>query len=123
MHRILVVEDSAPQREMIVSLLKDKGMTVMAASNGSEALECVKQAVPHLVITDVVMPVMNGYELIRQLRKPEAATVNVPILVCSSKGEPFDEHWAKRQGATDYIVKPFEPQQLLAKVMALLQAQ
>ncbi|MCS7225872.1 MAG: response regulator [Gloeomargarita sp. SKYB31] len=121
MRTVLVVEDSAPQREMIVDLLRDNGLTVMAASNGSEALECLKQAVPHLVITDVVMPVMNGYELIRQLRKPESATAEVPILVCSSKGEPFDEQWAKRQGATDYIVKPFEPQQLLDKVMALLQ--
>ncbi|MEN9206654.1 MAG: response regulator [Gloeomargarita sp. GMQP_bins_120] len=121
MGTVLVVEDSVPQREMIVGLLRDNGLTVMAASNGSEALECLKQAIPQLVITDVVMPVMNGYELIRQLRKPESATAEVPILVCSSKGEPFDEQWAKRQGATDYIVKPFEPQQLLAKVKALLQ--
>lgn len=115
-----MVEDSAPQREMIIGLLQEKGLTVLAATNGNEALECVKQAVPHLVITDVVMPVMNGYELIRELRKPNASTVNVPILVCSSKGEAFDEQWAKRQGATDYIVKPFEPEQLIEKVTALL---
>ncbi|MCS7032299.1 MAG: response regulator, partial [Gloeomargarita sp. SKYG116] len=51
MRTVLVVEDSAPQREMIVDLLRDNGLTVMAASNGSEALECLKQAVPHLVIT------------------------------------------------------------------------
>ncbi len=120
MSTVLVVEDSAPQREMIIGLLQEKGLTVLAATNGNEALECVKQAVPHLVITDVVMPVMNGYELIRELRKPNASTVNVPILVCSSKGEPFDEQWAKRQGATDYIVKPFEPEQLIEKVTALL---
>jgi len=120
MSTVLVVEDSAPQREMIIGLLQEKGLTVLAATNGNEALECVKQAVPHLVITDVVMPVMNGYELIRELRKPNASTVDVPILVCSSKGEAFDEQWAKRQGATDYIVKPFEPQQLLEKVTALL---
>jgi len=105
---------------MIIGLLQEKGLTVLAATNGNEALECVKQAVPHLVITDVVMPVMNGYELIRELRKPNASTVNVPILVCSSKGEAFDEQWAKRQGATDYIVKPFEPEQLIEKVTALL---
>ncbi|MEN9218761.1 MAG: response regulator [Gloeomargarita sp. DG_2_bins_126] len=120
MSTVLVVEDSAPQREMIIGLLQDNGLTVLTATNGSEALECVKQAVPHLVITDVVMPVMNGYELIRELRKPDRATADVPILVCSSKGEAFDEQWAKRQGATDYIVKPFEPQQLLDKVKALL---
>ncbi|WAS06331.1 response regulator [Gloeomargaritales cyanobacterium VI4D9] len=122
MSTVLVVEDSAPQREMIIGLLQEKGLTVLAATNGNEALECVKQAVPHLVITDVVMPVMNGYELIRELRKPNASTVNVPILVCSSKGEPFDEQWAKRQGATDYIVKPFEPEQLIEKVTALLKS-
>lgn len=121
MSTVLVVEDSAPQREMIIGLLQDRGLTVLAATNGNEALECLKQAVPQLVITDVVMPVMNGYELIRELRKPEASTADVPILVCSSKGEPFDEQWAKRQGATDYIVKPFEPQQLIDKVTALLQ--
>ncbi len=120
MSTVLVVEDSAPQREMIIGLLQDNGLTVLVATNGNEALECLKQAVPQLVITDVVMPVMNGYELIRELRKPEASTVDVPILVCSSKGEAFDEQWAKRQGATDYIVKPFEPQQLLDKVAALL---
>jgi twitching motility two-component system response regulator PilH len=120
MSTVLVVEDSAPQREMIIGLLQENGLTVMAASNGKEALECLKNGIPELVITDVVMPTMNGYELIRELRKPHMDTAQVPILVCSSKGEPFDEQWAKRQGATDYIVKPFEPQQLLAKVTALL---
>ncbi|WP_448381173.1 response regulator transcription factor [Gloeomargarita sp.] len=120
MSTVLVVEDSVPQREMIIGLLQENGLTVMAASNGKEALACLQQGIPQLVITDVVMPVMNGYELIRELRKPHMGTVQVPILVCSSKGEPFDEQWAKRQGATDYIVKPFEPQQLIAKVKALL---
>lgn len=82
-------------------------------------LWCEGGHIPDVVVMDVVMPRMNGYELVRQLREyPQ--TKQVPVLMCSSKGETFDKHWGLKQGADAYIVKPFEPQDLLGTVRHLL---
>ncbi len=120
MATVLVVEDQRAQREMIVSLLEEDGLRVMAAGDGDEALALVRAGqIPDLVVMDVVMPRMNGYQLVRQLRDyPQ--TSQVPVLMCSSKGETFDKHWGLKQGADAYIVKPFEPQDLLGTVRHLL---
>ncbi|APB34568.1 CheY-like response regulator receiver protein [Gloeomargarita lithophora Alchichica-D10] len=120
MATVLVVEDQRAQREMIVSLLEQDGLRVMAAGDGDEALDLVRGGqIPDLVVMDVVMPRMNGYQLVRQLRDyPQ--TSQVPVLMCSSKGETFDKHWGLKQGADAYIVKPFEPQDLLGTVRHLL---
>jgi twitching motility two-component system response regulator PilH len=120
MATVLVVEDQRAQREMIVSLLEKDGLRVMAAGDGDEALALVRAGqIPDLVVMDVVMPRMNGYQLVRQLRDyPQ--TSQVPVLMCSSKGETFDKHWGLKQGADAYIVKPFDPQDLLGTVRHLL---
>jgi twitching motility two-component system response regulator PilH len=120
MAAVLVVEDQRAQREMIVSLLEKDGLRVMAAGDGDEALALVRAGqIPDLVVMDVVMPRMNGYQLVRQLRDyPQ--TSQVPVLMCSSKGETFDKHWGLKQGADAYIVKPFDPQDLLGTVRHLL---
>lgn len=120
MATVLVVEDQKAQREMIVALLKQDGWQVIAAEDGDEALAMVRAGqIPDLVVMDVVMPRMNGYQLVRQLRDyPQ--TSQIPVLMCSSKGETFDKHWGLKQGADAYIVKPFEPQDLLGTVRQLL---
>jgi len=120
MATVLVVEDQKAQREMMVSLLEQDGWEVLAAGDGDEALEIVRGGqIPDVVVMDVVMPRMNGYQLVRQLREyPQ--TKQVPVLMCSSKGETFDKHWGLKQGADAYIVKPFEPQDLLGTVRHLL---
>jgi len=119
MSKVLVVEDSLAQRQMISDLLKGSGLTVSVAGNGVEALERVRDYVPDIVVLDIVMPQMNGYELCRRL-KADPKTQNVPVVMCSSKGEEFDRYWGMRQGADAYIAKPFQPMELIGTVKQLL---
>jgi twitching motility two-component system response regulator PilH len=119
MSTVLVVEDSPAQRAMISDLLKGSGLEVTMATDGVEALEQIVQACPDLVLLDIVMPRMNGYEVCRRL-KADPKTQNVPIVMCSSKGEEFDRYWGMKQGADAYIAKPFQPTELIGTVKQLL---
>lgn len=119
MSTVLVVEDSVAQREMITDLLKGSGLTVTVASDGVEALERIQGQRPDLVVLDIVMPRMNGYEVCRRL-KADPSTQNVPVVMCSSKGEEFDRYWGMKQGADAYIAKPFQPTELVGTVKQLL---
>lgn len=94
---VLIVEDSIAQREMITDLLKASGLVVTHASDGVEALEAIQTEPPDLVVLDIVMPRMNGYEVCRRL-KSDPKTQNVPVVMCSSKGEEFDRYWGMKQG-------------------------
>lgn len=108
MSEVLLVEDSPVQREMISDILKESGCTVTIACDGVEALEQLQAFSPDLVVLDIVMPRMNGYEVCRRI-KSDPKTKNVPVIMCSSKGEEFDRYWGMRQGADAYIAKPFKP--------------
>ncbi len=119
MSTVLVVEDSVTQREMITDLLKGSGLNVTVASDGVEALEKIQSRSPDLVVLDIVMPRMNGYEVCRQI-KANPKTQNIPVVMCSSKGEEFDRYWGMRQGADAYIAKPFQPTELVGTVKQLL---
>jgi twitching motility two-component system response regulator PilH len=119
MSTVLVVEDCVTQREMISNLLKGSGLTVAVASDGVEAIERIKDNCPDLVVLDIVMPRMNGYEVCRRL-KADPKTQNVPVVMCSSKGEEFDRYWGMKQGADAYIAKPFQPTELVGTVKQLL---
>lgn len=120
MSMVLVVEDSIPQREMITELLRGSGLEVTAASDGVEALAQIQSGQhPDLVVLDIVMPRMNGYEVCRRL-KADPITQNVPVILCSSKGEEFDRYWGMKQGADAYIAKPFQPTELVGTVKQLL---
>ena len=88
------------------------------AESGEEALLKVKADRPQLILMDVVMPGQNGFQVTRAIsRNPD--TQDVPIIICTSKGQETDRIWGLRQGARDYIVKPVDPQELLAKIAAL----
>jgi len=119
MSKVLVVEDSVTQREMITDLLKGSGLDVTVASDGVEALEQIEDLRPDLVVLDIVMPRMNGYEVCRQI-KSNPKTQNIPVVMCSSKGEEFDRYWGMKQGADAYIAKPFQPTELVGTVKQLL---
>lgn len=114
-----MVEDSIAQREMIIDLLKGNGLTVTVASDGVEALAHIQGNLPDLVVLDIVMPRMNGYEVCRRI-KSDPATQNLPVVLCSSKGEEFDRYWGMKQGADAYIAKPFQPTELVGTVKQLL---
>ncbi len=119
MSTVLVVDDSPTLREMIASLLNKTGLTISVAQDGQEAKAIIAANPPDLVVLDVVMPNMNGYELCRWV-KSNAETRDVLVVLCSSKGEEFDRYWGIKQGADAYVIKPFRPGELLGTVKALL---
>jgi twitching motility two-component system response regulator PilH len=121
MSTVLVVDDSQTLRQMLSELLQNQGMKVVEAINGLEAQEKIKSQTPDLVITDLIMPEMNGYELCRWI-KNQPATQKIPVLICSTKSEEFDRYWGMKQGADAYITKPFHPPELLKTVKQLLRA-
>jgi twitching motility two-component system response regulator PilH len=122
MSTVLVVEDSQTQREMISELLRRSGLNVIAASDGVEALKQVQGCRPDLVVLDIILPGMNGYEVCRRLKSDEK--IQKPaVVMCSKKGERFDFYWALKQGADAYLDKPFRPEELVETVKYLLREQ
>jgi twitching motility two-component system response regulator PilH len=115
---ILIVDDSATDRQYLSDLLAKNGYTVSTAQSADEALAKAKQLRPDLVLMDVVMPGQNGFQATRTLSKDEA-TRQIPIIICTSKGQDTDKAWGIKQGARDYIVKPVSGPELLAKISAL----
>ena len=116
--KILVVDDSPTERHVLVDLLTKNGSQVITAESGEEGVEKAKKELPDLVLMDVVMPGLNGYQATRTLTREES-TKNIPIIVCTSKGQETDKIWGLRQGAQDYLVKPINGDELLAKIAAL----
>jgi len=117
-HNILVVDDSPTDRKYLTDFLAKNGYTVTTAENAEEALAKAKQLKPDLVLMDVVMPGQNGFQATRELSRNEA-TKNIPVIICTTKGQETDKVWGMRQGARDYIVKPVNQAELLAKIVAL----
>jgi twitching motility two-component system response regulator PilH len=115
---ILIVEDSATDRQFLSELLSKNGFKVATAQNAEEALAKAKELRPDLVLMDVVMPGESGFQATRTLSKDEA-TKQIPIIICTSKGQATDKAWGLKQGARDYIVKPVSAPELLAKITAL----
>jgi len=114
--RVLVVDDDAPSVKMISFLLREEGYEVVSTDNGSAALELVEREPPDLLILDVMMPHMDGFEVCRRIRQ----RMDVPIIFLSAKGETADKVSGLQLGADDYLAKPFEPAELLARVKAVL---
>jgi twitching motility two-component system response regulator PilH len=122
MTTVLVVDDSQTVRHMLSELLIDSGMSVLEATNGVEAKQQIQTKFPDLVITDLIMPEMNGYELCRWI-KNEPKTQSIPVLICSTKSEEFDRYWGMKQGADAYITKPFHPPEMVQTVKRLLRGE
>jgi twitching motility two-component system response regulator PilH len=119
MSTVLIVDDSSALREMIAGLLIKAGMNILEAKDGAEAQQKIDASPPDLVVLDIVMPNMNGYELTRWI-KSNPKTKDVPVVICSSKGEEFDRYWGMKQGADAYIAKPFRPNEMVETVKQLL---
>lgn len=116
--KVLVVDDSPTERYYLTDILARNGFTVTTAENGEEALAKIRLEKPELILMDVVMPGANGFQITRSIaRDPELA--DVPIIICSSKNQETDRIWGMRQGAKDYLVKPVDPAQLLARIASL----
>lgn len=117
--RVLIVEDEPDIRELVVHHLKREGYQVSAAASGEEALRQVQAAPPDLVLLDLMMPAMDGLEVCRRLRQ-DPATAMLPIVMLTAKGDEIDRVLGLEIGADDYVVKPFSPKELLARVRAVL---
>jgi CheY-like chemotaxis protein len=119
MHKILVVDDVISQQDLICQALQQAGFTVNRASDGDEVMRQVSQSKPHLIVLDIIMERMNGFEALRELRENEH-TKRIPVVVCSTKNTAFDKAWSLDLGADAYVTKPFDPVQLVSIVQRLL---
>jgi twitching motility two-component system response regulator PilH len=120
MGMVLVVDDSALAREMLVSELRRSGFQIETAIDGADAKVKIEQSPPMLVITDLIMPNVNGYELCRWI-KTNPTTAKLPVIMCSTKSEDFDRYWGMKQGADAYITKPYQPKDMINAVKYLLE--
>jgi twitching motility two-component system response regulator PilH len=116
--KVLVVDDSKAELMFLRELLQKNGYAVRTAENADDALRQLAQDRPDLVLMDVVMPGQNGFQLTRTITRDPQYT-GLPVIICSSKTQETDRVWGMRQGACDYLTKPVDPQQLLAKIKAL----
>jgi twitching motility two-component system response regulator PilH len=117
--KILVVDDSPTERFYIADLLAKRGYSVVTAENGAEALAKIRAERPSLVVMDVVMPGASGFQVTRALtRDPE--TQAIPVILCTSKSTETDRIWGLRQGAREYVTKPVDAEELLAKIADLV---
>jgi twitching motility two-component system response regulator PilH len=116
--KILVVDDSPTERAFMEGLLKKKGYEVIVVDSGEAAIERSKSDQPDLILMDVVMPGINGYQATRTITRDDS-TRDIPVIMCTSKDLPTDRIWGMRQGALDYMVKPVNLEELLGRIAQL----
>ncbi|WP_028582858.1 response regulator transcription factor [Desulfogranum mediterraneum] len=116
---ILVVDDSPTQLNMMKAPFEKNGYQVITATDGEEALSMVHSEKPMLVVLDVIMPKMNGFQVCRKI-KTEETTRDIKVVMLTSKNQKSDAFWGKKQGADKYMTKPFDEQELYDAAMALL---
>ncbi len=115
--KILVVDDSKTELHHISDILGKRGYAVRTAENGEEAMRRLEEEKPDLILMDVVMPGQNGFQLTRSITR-DVRFSDVPVIMCTSKNQETDRVWGMRQGARDYIVKPVNTDELIAKIKA-----
>ncbi len=111
MGTILIVDDAATDRELLGKVVLQTGNVPVYATDGDEALPKAKEVKPAMIFLDVVMPRLNGFNACRQL-KEDPETAKIPVVLVTSKNTPSDQFWGKKQGADEYIGKPFAPDAL-----------
>ncbi|MDJ0796679.1 MAG: response regulator [Calothrix sp. MO_167.B12] len=118
LQKILLVEDSPSELELMSHYLQDSGYEIIKATGAKEALEIAINEQPNAIVTDIVMPGMSGFELCRSLKR-NPATVNISIIISSSKNQVIDKVWGIKQGADAYLTKPYSREQLLNVIKSL----
>lgn len=121
MAQVLIVDDSPTEIHILTTILQKLGHGVQTANNGEEGVARAKELKPDLILMDVVMPGMNGFQATRQISK-DPETAHIPIIIVTTKDQETDRVWGLRQGARDYVTKPVEEAALVQKLKELLGA-
>ena len=116
--KILIVDDSPTERHVLNDLLTKAGFEVVTSDNGEDAIVKAREIKPDLILMDVVMPGLNGFQATRAISR-DPRTKSIPVIMCTSKSQETDKIWGMRQGARDYVVKPVNRDELLTKIAAL----
>lgn len=119
MARILIVDDSPTEIRKIRSILERHNHEIMTADNGADGVALAKSEKPDLILMDVVMPGLNGFQATRQLTKSDD-TAGIPVVIVTTKDQETDRVWGTRQGAKGYLVKPVDENELIKTITALL---
>lgn len=119
MARILIVDDSPSQLMSIRRIVEKLGHDALTAEDGAAGVEAAKRELPDLILMDVVMPNLNGFQATRSITR-EPTTNHIPVILVTTKDLDTDRVWGMRQGARDYIVKPPRESELVARIDALL---
>ncbi len=119
MARIVLIEDSPTDQAVFTQWLAEAGHEVVAVNNAEEGVELVRVQLPDLVLMDVVLPGMSGFQATRALNR-DAATKGIPVIIVSTKDMDTDKAWGLRQGASDYMVKPPRREELIARINELI---
>jgi len=117
MARILIVDDSPSQLLVLKRIVEGQGHEVITAEDGQQGVDMAKKHIPDLILMDVVMPNLNGFQATRAISK-DPETGHIPIVLVTTKDQETDKVWGMRQGARDYIVKPVNAEELFAKIKA-----
>lgn len=121
MANILIVDDSPTEAHVLKVMLEKNGFETETAENGTDGIERARESKPDLILMDVVMPGLNGFQATRQLTK-DPQTSSIPVIIVTTKDQETDRVWGLRQGATDFLTKPVSEKTLMEKINAALAA-
>ncbi len=119
MARILIVDDSPTQLLSLKRVVEKLGHSVITAEDGAAGVEVAKREVPELILMDVVMPNLNGFQATRSIAK-DPKTSHIPVILVTTKGQETDKIWGMRQGAKAYVTKPIDEKELTQAISTLL---
>ncbi|MBV1921920.1 MAG: twitching motility response regulator PilH [Pseudomonadales bacterium] len=121
MPRVLIVDDSPTETYKFKEILEKHGFEIITAENGADGVSVARQELPDVVLMDVVMPGLNGFQATRQISKNEE-TKHIPVIIVTTKDQETDKVWGRRQGASDYLTKPVDEAKLLETIKRVMDA-
>lgn len=121
MTSVLIIDDSPTETQAFSVVLRENGLNVLTADNGVDGVALAKKEKPDVVLMDIVMPGLNGFQATRQLTK-DSQTADIPVIIVSTKDQETDRIWGQRQGAKGYLVKPIKKALLLSTIDEVLSA-
>ena len=116
---VLIVDDSPTELHLFQGMLEQNGFETMVADSGEEGIRQAAVGTPDIILMDVVMPGMNGFQATRKLTR-DPRTSSIPVIMITTKDQETDKIWGMRQGAVEYLVKPVDEQQLVAKINSVM---